>query len=337
MPIEYRRVGASGLKVSPLCLGVMMFGGPTDEAEAGRIVGAARDAGVNFIDTANVYSGGESERITGALVKADRDNWVIATKLANPFGPGINQRGSGRKAIRGAIDGSLQRLGTDYVDILYLHVDDAKTPLEETVDALGREIAAGRILHFGVSNFSGWRIAEIVHVCDRMGVPRPIICQPNYSAVNRLPEVEVLPACGRFGLGVANFSPLARGILTGKYKAGATPPEGSRAARKDTRMLESEFRPDSMAVAEKMVARARERNLSPVQFATLWCLNNRLITSVIAGPRTLDQWQDYLGITGRSWQADDEAFVNGLVSPGHMSTHGFTDPRFPVAGRVVAS
>lgn len=334
MPIEYRRVGDSGLKVSPLCLGTMMFGGPTDAAEAGRIVGAARDAGVNFIDAANVYQGGESERITGALVKGDRDNWVIATKLANPFGPGINQRGAGRKAIRGAIDGSLQRLDTDHVDILYLHVDDAKTPLEETVDALGREIADGRILYFGVSNFSGWRIAEIVHVCEKMGVPKPVICQPNYSAVNRLPEVEVLPACGRFGLGVANFSPLARGILTGKYRDGAAPPEGSRAARKDTRMLEAEFRPDSMAVAEKMVARARERNLSPVQFATLWCLNNRLITSVIAGPRTLDQWQDYLGIVGRSWHAEDEAFVNALVAPGHMSTHGFTDPRFPVAGRV---
>lgn len=336
MPMEYRRVGDSGLKVSPLCLGVMMFGGPTDAAEAGRIVGAARDAGVNFIDTANAYAGGESERITGALVKGDRDAWVIATKLGNPFGPGVNQRGTGRKAIRDALSGSLKRLGTDYVDILYLHVDDATTPLAETVDALGREIADGRVLYFGVSNFSGWRIAEIVHTCERMGVPQPVICQPNYSAVNRLPEVEILPACGRFGLGVANFSPLARGILTGKYTAGGPPPPGSRAARKDQRMLEAEFRPESMAVAEKMVERARLRNLSPVQFATLWCLNNRLVTSVIAGPRTLDQWQDYLGIAGRSWHPEDEAFVNGLVSPGHMSTHGFTDPRYPVAGRVVA-
>jgi len=123
-------------------------------------------------------------------------------------------------------------------------------------------------------------------------------------------------------------------VLTGKYRADAAPPEGSRAARKDSRILEAELRAESMRVAAQMVERARQRNLSPVQFATLWCLNNRLITLAIAGPRTLDQWRDYLGIAGRAWHAEDEAFVNGLVAPGHMSTHEFTDPRYPVVGRL---
>ncbi len=201
--MDTRRLGDSGLRVSPICLGTMLFGGQTDEEEAARLVDAARAAGVNFIDTADAYGGGESERVTGSLIAQDRDNWVLATKLGNPYGEGPNQRGSGRKAIMQAVDGSLSRLGTDYVDILYLHIDDYNTPLDETLGALADVIGRGKVRYFGVSNFAAWRIAEVVHTCADMGLIKPVVCQPNYSAVNRLPEAEILPCCGHFGIGVA--------------------------------------------------------------------------------------------------------------------------------------
>jgi aryl-alcohol dehydrogenase-like predicted oxidoreductase len=334
MDMSYRRLGASGLLVSPLCLGTMMFGAQTDQAEASRIVDRARDAGINFLDTANVYNRGDSERVTGQLIGPKRDAWVLATKLANPFGRGPNQRGSGRKAVLKAVDDSLRRLATDYVDILYLHVDDYETPLDETVGALAQLIAQGKVLYLGVSNFPSWRIAEIVHVCADAGIQPPIVCQPNYNAVSRSAELEVLPACGHFGLGVANYSPLARGILSGKYSSGAKPDPNSRAGRNDPRMMESEWRPESLAIAAKLVERARQRGMTPVQFAILWCLNNALVTSVIAGPRTLAQWDDYLGIAELDWHPEDEAFVDSLVARGAMSTPGFVDPKYPVSGRV---
>lgn len=336
MDMSYRRLGASGLSVSPLCLGTMMFGAQTDVGEAGRIMAAAKDAGINFIDTANVYNKGESERVTGQLIANDRDAWVVATKLANPFGRGPNQRGSGRKAIVQSVDDSLSRLATPYVDIMYLHVDDYDTPLDETVAALAHVVSQGKVHYLGVSNFPSWRIAEIVLLCSDAGLQPPIVCQPNYNAVSRSAEIEVMPACAHFGLGVANYSPLARGILTGKYKAGDAPDPATRAGRSDPRMMESEWRPESLEIAAKIAERARSRGMSPVQFAVLWCLNNELVTSVIAGPRTLDQWQDYLGIAALEWHEDDEAFVDSLVPRGAMSTHGFVDPKYPVSGRIPA-
>ncbi len=328
--MDTRRLGDSGLRVSPICLGTMLFGGQTDEEEAARLVDAARAAGVNFIDTADAYGGGESERVTGSLIAQDRDNWVLATKLGNPYGEGPNQRGSGRKAIMQAVDGSLSRLGTDYVDILYLHYN---TPLDETLGALADVIGRGKVRYFGVSNFAAWRIAEVVHTCADMGLIKPVVCQPNYSAVNRLPEAEILPCCGHFGIGVAPYSPLARGILTGKYKPGAEPPQETRAGRKDPRMMEAEWRPESLEIARTFAARAEERDMTGSQYAINWLLNNELVSSVILGPRTLAQWKDNLGALAHDWTAEDEAFVDSLVPPGHLSTPGFTDPRYPVRGR----
>lgn len=334
MDMSYRRLGVSGLKVSPLCLGTMMFGAQTGFDEAGRILDKARNAGINFLDTANVYNRGDSERVTGQLIGSDRDKWVLATKLANRFGRGPNQGGSGRKAIIQAVDDSLRRLDTTYVDIMYLHIDDYDTPLDETVGALAHIIAQGKVLHIGVSNFPSWRIAEIVHECADHGIQPPIVCQPNYNAVSRSAEREVLPACGHFGIGVANYSPLARGVLSGKYGDGSNLDPGSRAGRNDPRMMQSEWRPESLEIAGKLAARAKDRDMSPVQFAVLWCLNNDLVTSVIAGPRTEAQWDDYLGIADLEWHAEDEAFVDSLVPRGAMSTHGFVDPQYPVKGRV---
>ncbi|HJN04579.1 MAG TPA: aldo/keto reductase [Alphaproteobacteria bacterium] len=331
--MDYRRLGDSGVRVSPLCLGTMMFGGQTDAAEAERILESARAAGVNFIDTADVYNAGASETMVGRLIARDRSDWVLATKAVNPMGKGPNRRGAGRKWLVQACEDSVQRLGTDYLDILYLHIDDYDTPLDETLDTLADLIDRGYVHYFGISNFPAWRIADVVHTAAAMGLVKPVVCQPNYSLVNRLPETEILPACAHFGIGVAPYSPLARGILTGKYGAGGAPTPGTRAGRNDVRLMEAEWRPESLAIAEKFVARAQARGFTGSQYAVAWVLNNEAVTSVIAGPRTLEQWEDYLGALDCEWTADDEAFTDPLVAAGHLSTPGFTDPKYPVIGR----
>ena len=337
--MEYRFLGKSGLKVSPICLGTMMFGDRTDAAEAGRIVAAAREAGVNFIDTADVYAKGESEKITGKLIAPDRDRWVLATKVANPmpaaWGDDPNRRGTGRKWVAQAIGESLDRLGTDYVDIYYIHRDPGEVPMEETVAVMGDLIRAGRIRYWGVSNLRGWRIAEAVRVCDEMGVARPVVCQPYYNAMNRQPENDILPACAYHGIGVVPYSPLARGVLTAKYKPNEKPPEGTRAGRGDKRMLDTEFRPESLAIAQKLKDHAAKKGSAPGHFAVKWVLNNPIVTSVIAGPRTLDQWKDYLAALDAKYDAEDEKLVDSLVSPGHPSTPGYNDPMYPLTGRMV--
>src|SRR5471030_2867543 len=340
--MEYRNLGKSSLKVSPICLGTMMFGDRTDAAEAGRIVASAREAGVNFIDTADAYANGESERLTGKLIAPDRDRWVLATKVANPIpAPGIskpggadpNRRGTGRKWIMAAIDESLERLGTDYVDIYYLHRDIEETPLEETVTAMGDLIRAGKVRYLGVSNFRGWRIAELAHVCLQLGVPRPVASQPYYNAMNRQPENDVLPACAHHGIGVVPYSPLARGVLTGKYQPGAAPEPESRVGRKDKRMMETEFREESLAIAQRIKAHAEKKGMSAGHLAFNWVLANPIVTSVIAGPRTLGQWNDYLAALGKKFESDDEALIDSLVHAGHPSTPGYNDPAYPMRGR----
>ena len=332
--MEYRNLGASGVRVSPLCLGTMMFGDRTDAAEAGRIVAAARDAGVNFIDTADVYTQGAAERMVGPLIAGDRDRWVLATKVGNAMGEDPNRRGTGRKWIMTAIDASLSRLGTDYVDLYYIHRDFESIPLEETVRAMADLIRAGKVRYFGVSNYRGWRTAEIVNACIRLGLPPPVASQPYYNLLNRQPENEILPACAHHGLGVVPYSPIARGVLTGKYAPGAEPDPASRAGRKDRRMMETEFRAESLEIAQRLKAHAAGKGRSPAHFAINWVLNNRIVTSVIGGPRTLEQWNDYVAAIGKPFDAEDEAFVDSLVKSGHPSTPGYNDPSYPIRGRV---
>jgi len=331
--MEYRKLGASGLRVSPICLGTMMFGDRTEAIEAGRIVDSARAAGINFIDTADAYAKGESERITGKLVAGDRAQWVIATKVGNPMGKGPNERGLSRAWLMRAIDASLERLGTDWVDIYYLHLDDPTVPIEETLVAMGEIVSAGKARYFGVSNYRAWRIAQIVELCGKLGVPAPIVSQPYYNAMNRMPETEVLPACANYGLGVVPYSPLARGVLTGKYAPGQPPAADSRAGHKDKRMMETEFREESMLMAQKLKAHAEQRGMSAGQFALNWVLNNRIVSSVLAGPRTLEQWTEYLGALEHRFSAEDEALVDSMVRSGHPSTPGYNDPKYPLTGR----
>ena len=326
-------MGRSGLKVSSICVGTMMFGDRTDEREAGEIVAVARDRGINFIDTADVYSTGESERITGRIIAADRDRWVLATKVANPMSKDPNSRGLSRRWLMTAIDGSLQRLGLDHVDIYYLHKEDRSTPLAETVAALGDLIRSGKIRYFGVSNYRAWRIAEIVRLAEQLGVPPPVVCQPYYNAMNRMPEVEVLPACDHYGLGVAAYSPIARGILAGKYLPGQTPPQETRAGRNDKRILQTEWREESLVLAQQVKQHAEARGMTAAQFAVNWVLNNQLVTSAIVGPRTVEQMKEYGGSLDHAFAVQDEELIDSLVPTGHPSTPGYSDPAYPIEGR----
>jgi aryl-alcohol dehydrogenase (NADP+) len=332
--ISYPSLGRSGLKVSPLWLGTMMFGDQTDAAEAARIVESAREAGINGIDTADMYAKGESERIVGRLIAADRERWVLASKVANPMSELPNDRGTSRRWITRAVEMSLRRLATDWIDVYYLHRDDETTPMEETLSVMARLIESGKVHYFGVSNFRAWRLARMVELARRMGVPAPIVCQPLYNAMTRGIETELLPCCAHYGVGVVSYSPLARGVLTGKYKPAEAPAPGTRAARADRRLMQTEFRPESLALAQQVAAHAGRRGMTASQFATAWVLANQFVSGVIAGPRTLAQWNDYVGAFPLRLDADDEAFVDALVAPGHASTHGYTDPIYPVTGRV---
>ena len=334
--MDYRNLGESGLKVSPICLGTMMFGDRTDEANAAKIVAHAQAAGVNFIDTADVYANGESERIVGNAIRASRAHWVLATKVANPTGDGPNDRGNSRAHMTRALEASLKRLGTDYIDVYYLHKDDTATPLAESLRALAEFVRQGKVRYYALSNFRAWRITEAVGLCDAMGIARPVCLQPYYNAMNRMPEVEVLPACTYFGMGVVPYSPLARGILTGKYVADAKPPEDSRVGRADKRMMQTEFRKESMEHARKLAEHAKARGITPSQFATAWVLANDIVTSVLAGPRTMEQWEEYMGALGYAWKPEDEALIDSLVPPGHPSTPGYSDPAYPFYGRTRA-
>jgi aryl-alcohol dehydrogenase-like predicted oxidoreductase len=332
--MELRKLGASNFKVSPLCLGAMMFGGPADEPTSVRLIGMARDAGINFIDTANTYNSGKSEEVVGRAIHNERSRWIVATKVNGVMGPGLSERGSSRPAIMEQARRSLTRLGTDYIDIYYLHREDLEVPLEETVQAMGDLMRDGLIRSFAVSNHRAWRLAEICSISDRLGIDRPVACQPYYNAVNRVPEVEHLPACAFYGIGVVPYSPLARGVLTGKYDPDTAPPSDSRAARNDVRMMQTEWRRESLIIARTLKAHAEARGITAGQFSTAWVLNNRLVTSVIAGPRTEAQLEDYLGAVKYRFTAEDEALVSSLVAPGHASTPGYTDPMEQVEGRL---
>lgn len=332
--MRYRVLGRSGISVSELCLGTMNFGGPTDEAEAQRIIDHALENGVNFIDTANVYTEGRSEEIVGRALEGRRDRVILATKVANPVGhKGLNDRGLSRVHVMQAVEGSLRRLKTDYIDVYYVHRPDPKTPWEDVVRTFGNLVRQGKIRHWALSNVRGWQIAHICHLCRQLNEPEPVALQPYYNLMNRQPEVEVLPAARAYGLGVVPYSPVARGVLTGKYRLNEAPEPGSRVARQDKRIMETEWRPESLQIAEELKAHAEARGMTLIAFAVAWVLNNSAISSVIAGPRTLEQWKPYLGALEVTWTPEDEAIVDRFVVTGHPSTPGYNDPNYPIEGR----
>jgi aryl-alcohol dehydrogenase-like predicted oxidoreductase len=206
--------------------------------------------------------------------------------------------------------------------------------LGEPLRAIDALLRAGKIRYWGVSNFRGWRIAEVVRLAKELNMPGPVVCQPYYNLLNRQPEVEVLAACAHYGVGVVPYSPIARGVLSGKYAPGSKPVEGTRAGRGDKRIMETEFREESLVIAQVLKTHCDKKGVSLAHFATAWVLANKAVSAVIAGPRTLAQWQDYFGALDITITPEDEALVNSLVAPGHPSTPGYNDPVYPLIGRT---
>lgn len=310
-----------------------MFGGPTNAADSARIIQKAIHTGLNFIDTADMYSTGESERVVGQALGNRRDRVILATKGRHKMGDSPNDWGASRLHLRQALDASLRRLGTDYVDLYYVHAPDYDTPIDESLRFFDDAVQQGKILYPACSNFRAWRVCEALWTSDKLGLSRFAAVQPLYNLVNRDVEVELLPLCAEHKLGVVTYSPLARGILTAKYKPGEVFPEGSRAARNDKRMREAELRDESLTISQQLADHCRAKGCPPSQFALAWCLANPIVSSVILGPRTMDQFEDNLAALGITITPDDEAFVDRLVPPGEHSGKGFGDPLYPVMGR----
>lgn len=331
--MDHQNLGRSGVKISRLTLGTMMFGGPTSEADSIRIIHQAIDRGINSLDTANIYNAGESEVVVGKAIADRRSEVILATKGRGPMGAGPNDAGASRVHLMRALDDSLKRLGTDYVDIYYQHTPDYGTPIEETLRALDDMVRSGRVRYIACSNFRAWRLCEALWTSDRLNLNRFACVQPLYNIVNRDIEVELLPLCQEHGIGVITYSPLARGILTGKYRPGEPVPDGSRASRNDKRMQQAEWRDVSLEISQKLTAYCSERGVNPSQFALAWCMANPIVTSVIIGPRTQEQFDDNLGCFDVTITAEDEAFVDELVPPGEHSGKGFQDEAYPVTGR----
>ena len=332
---SYRQLGQTGLIVSPICLGTMMFGGPTNETDSINMIHEAIDFGINFIDTANIYNAGESEVVVGKALKEKREEVVLATKAGQKMGEGVLDKGSSRKHLMFALEESLRRLQTDYVDLYYIHVPDYVTPQDETLRTLDDMIHSGKVRYIACSNFRTWKLAEATLISQLNNLHQFCCVQPLYNIVNRDIEVDLLPYCENNGLGVVSYSPLARGILTGKYQPGGAIPEGSRASRKDARMQQAEWRESSLEVASELKKYCDDKGVACSQFALAWVLANPILTSVIIGPRTKEQYQDNLESLKIEITAEDEAFVDSLVPPGEHSGKGFQDSAYPITGRPV--
>jgi aryl-alcohol dehydrogenase-like predicted oxidoreductase len=305
--MEYRRLGDTGLMVSELCLGCMTFGRETDEEDSKGLVGRFLEAGGNFIDTADVYSKGVSEEITGRAIKGVRNDVVLATKIRFPMGEGPNDVGLSRKHVTQGCEDSLRRLGTDYIDLYQVHCWDGATPLEETLSALTDLVRSGKVRYIGVSNFTAWQIMKSVCASEMGGFERFVCLQPQYSLVERNIEREILPVCLEEGLGVIPWSPLGGGFLSGKYRRGEEPPRGSRISEAvesmeeywDRRATERNWR------VLDVVGRISEvTGKSYAQVALNWLLEQPVVTAPILGVRTMDQLEDNLGAAG--WRLDEE-------------------------------
>jgi len=304
--MKYRRLGDTGLMVSELCLGCMTFGRETEEEDSKGLVGRFLEAGGNFIDTADVYSKGVSEEITGKAIKDVRDEVVLATKVRFPMGDGPNEVGLSRKHIMQGCEDSLRRLGTDYIDLYQVHCWDSATPLEETLSALTDLVRAGKVRYIGVSNFTAWQLMRSLQLSEVHGFERFVCVQPQYSLVERNIEREILPVCLEESLGVIPWSPLGGGFLSGKYRRDQEPPQGSRISEAvesmeeywDRRATERNWR-----VLEVVGRISEETGKSYAQIALNWLLRQEGVTVPIIGARTMHQLEDNLGASG--WELDE--------------------------------
>lgn len=291
--MRYRRMGKTGLKVSELCFGTMTFGSGTDQVTADSMVREALDAGINFFDTSNSYGGGQSEVMLGKAIPQDRENLIIATKFFNPTGSGVNDSGMSRLHIMQALEASLKRLRTDYVDLFYIHHVDRQTPMEEMLRAFDDLVHQGKVRYTGCSNFQGWRLMKALSISDLHNWTRFDCYQPQYSLVVRDIEQELIPICQTEGLGVVVWSPLGGGFLSGKYQPGQRLLSGTRSAD-DWAFPQNYFAANADETLQSVIEVAQETDRSAAQIALRWCLEQPGITSIIIGARTLDQFADNL-------------------------------------------
>jgi aryl-alcohol dehydrogenase-like predicted oxidoreductase len=332
--MEYRSLGRTGVMVSPLCLGAMNFGGPTREADAFVILNRALEAGINFIDTANVYTGGESERIVGKFLKEGgrRDRVVLATKVYSRTGDLPNDAGGSRYHILRACEESLRRLQTDHIDLYQQHRPSLTIPQDESLRAYDDLVRAGKVRYMGSSTFPAWMVMEALAVSDRYGLVRFISDQPPYNLLDRRVENELIPLCLKHGLAVLPWSPLAGGILAGRYAASEKAPEGSRATHSGAFFTER-ITGRSNAVAVEVAKLARERGMTASQLALLWLKEQPGVTSPIIGPRTLAHLEDALAILEKKLDEADRPHFDALVHPGgavadFFNTSGWMKARF---------
>ncbi len=314
--MEQRPLGPTGLTVAPLCLGAMNFGDPTDATTSARMIDAALDGGVDMIDVADVYAGGESERIVGAALTANgrRDDIVLATKVGMPRGKGDPAQWHRREHIVASCDRSLEALQTDRIDLYQLHRPTfADVPQEETLAAFGELIDAGKVRYVGCSTHAAWMVMEALSVAERDGLPSYVSEQPPYNLVDRRIENELLPLCRKYGLAVLPWSPLGGGILAGRYDDGV--PEDSRATRRP--QVLDRVTPRAVEVARALGALAAERGITITQLALLWCKDQPGITAPIIGPRTPEQLDDALAVLGMQLDEETRAACDELVAPGN--------------------
>lgn len=317
--MEYRKLGRSGVLVSPLCLGAMNFGGPTDEDNSFAILHRAIDAGINFIDTANVYNQGESERIVGKFLHEQglRDQVVLATKVYGRMGDRPNQSGATRYHILKACDDSLRRLQTDRIDLYQIHRPPMAHPQDETLRALDDLVRAGKVVYTGCSTHPAWMVMEALAISERERLARYISEQPPYNLLDRRIENELIPLCQKYGLAVLPWSPLAMGVLAGRYNQAGEYPEGSRAARWEKSMGASRVTRRGIQVAQKLAELAQERDLSSSQLALLWAKDQPGVTAPIVGPRTLAHLEDALPVIDMRLDPADIPLFDALVHPGN--------------------
>ena len=308
--MHYKSLGNTGVKVSALCFGTMSFGGEADEAESAKMFHACRDLGINFFDCANGYNKGQSEKILGQLIKGSRDELVITSKCFVPMGDDVNARGGNRRHIALAVEDSLVRLGTDRLDVLFMHRWDPVTPLEETLRALEKLVSDGKILYLGASNYSAWQIATGLGIASKNNWPRFDVIQPMYSLVKRQAESEILPLARAEKLGVITYSPVGGGLLSGKYGPDSKPNSGRLVTNKlYTRRYAEDWVYDT---AGAFTALAKSKNIHPVSLAVAWARANPDITCPIIGARSLEQLQPSLDSLKVDMTADLHAEVAAL-------------------------
>ncbi len=316
--MEYRNLGRAGVKVSVLSLGAMNFGNPTSEEESIRIIERAIDAGINLIDTANVYPMGPfrgiSEEIVGKAVKGKRDQVLIATKVHGRMGPGPNDYGQSRAHIMREVENSLRRLQTDYIDLYQVHAPDPTTPLEETLETLTDLVRQGKVRYIGCSNFPAWLLCKSLWISDKRNLAKFVSNQVAYNLLYRKIEEEVVPLCLDQGVGILVYSPLAAGVLTGKYKWGEKFPEGTRLAgvTGDT-FGRGYFTEENMRIVEEFCKIAREMGYTPVQLAVAWAMAQPGVSSVILGPKTVEQLEGNLKALEVKLSDEDLKRLNALT------------------------